>query len=121
MTVTTDQNRQELDKANIIRYDGIDAVVNLKEDFWNENQVLCAVDEMRRIATIPDLPVTINVIFNCQELFDFPRFGTATFILLFYALRLEALADGNMHLYIYGVVMPMRKKINVIYPWLLVK
>jgi hypothetical protein len=104
------------DNTTTITWTGLDIETAMNR-YWS-GKILCEIGKMRSIASNRSLPITVNIIFSCGELFHHGLMGTGNYIALLYGIRLTARIYGNVDVAYICTDADETKK-DLVLPWLM--
>jgi hypothetical protein len=101
----------------VISWEGIDGMNKLVANYF-DGRLLCDVQKIRSTANDPNLPIVVNITFNCKQLYEESGYGTGNYIALIYGIRLVANVFGNVDVHITCTDAEETKK-DLVLPWLM--
>jgi hypothetical protein len=80
----------------VISWNGVGGMNEIITQYWKGNLFCDRINEVRSAALDPNLPITVNISFGCNDLYKKSDYGTGNFIAFLYGIRLTAHVYGNV-------------------------
>lgn len=101
---------------HVISWSGLPAVQSMIDRYWEGNYFCEEIQALRQKYNNSHLPITVDISFSCQELYDHSYIGTGNFISVLYHMRMSALAFGSVDMNIMCIDADNVKS-QLILPW----
>jgi hypothetical protein len=103
--------------STVISWEGVKGMNDIISQYWKGGGLCEKINDVRSAALDPDLPITLNLSFGCNDLFKKSGYGTGNFIAMLYGIRLIARVYGNIGAH-YTCHDAEETKNDLIIPWL---
>ena len=85
-------------RRHVISWTGLPAVQSMIDRYWEGNYFCEEIKALRQKYNNSHLPITVDISFSCQQLYDYSYIGTGNFISVLYHMRMSALAFGSVEM-----------------------
>ena len=107
---------RDFEGRQVISWIGVPALQAMIDRYWEGNMFCEEIQALRQQHNDSHVPITVNMVFSCEELFSTSWIGSGNFISALYHMRMSALALGNVDMHM-TCKDAAQVKSRLILPW----